>query len=227
MYREVSDLSFGSISEDEDPVKATLQPCSAQAYEGTDDRSWKTYTNELDKDAEAEDMEDDDPLQDSADSTEKLACTRGTVRFNTTFEPSLDGDQLSEQADLPATWAACDMTDLTLVAAHLASAAVPLIQQSANGQYAADALMLHSSLEAEDMLGFGTLDLRSCTLNRRAAAFAATQRLGMHASFSHAVQVLKAFSNLMQILSLQTTQSACCCVGNQQHCYNGQDIKCF
>ena len=214
MYREVSDLSFGSISEDEEAVQSTPQSPSAKVYEGTNDSSWKTYTNELDKDAEVEEMEGDDPLQDSADSTEKLACTRGTVRFNTTFEPSLDEDQPSEQADLPATWAACDMTDLGLVAAHLASAALPVIQQSANGQYAADALMLHSSLEAEDMLGFGTLDLRSCTLNRRAAAFAATQRLGMHASFSHAVQVLSAFSGVLHKLSKQTRQSAHC-AGNQ------------
>lgn len=191
MYREVSDLSFGRISEEE-AVQSTPQSPSAKLYEGINDSSWKTYINELDKDAEVEEMEGDDMVQDSAVSTGKLAGTRGMVRFNTTFEPALDEDQQSEQTDLPASWAACDMTDLALVAAHLASAALPLIQQSASVQYAADALMLHSSLEADDMLGFGTLDLRSCTLNRRAAAFAATQRLGMHASFSHAVQVLKA-----------------------------------
>lgn len=191
MYREVSDLSFGSTSEDEDPVKVWPQSGSTKAFEGINDISWKTYTNVLDKDAEVEQIQDNDTLQ-SADSAGEILHTRGTVRFNTTYEPSQDEDQQSEQTDLPASWAACDMTDLSVVAAHLASAALPPVQQSANDQSTTDALLLHSPREVEDMLGFGTLDLRSCTLTRRAAAFAATQRLGMHASFSHPVQVPEA-----------------------------------
>ena len=187
MYREVSDLSFGS--EDEDHVKAPPQFGSAKAREGSNDSLWKTYTNNLDKNAEIEQMDDDNTLQDSADSAGELPHTRGTVRFNATFERSQDEDQQSDQAGLPASWAACDMTDLAVVAAHLASAALPPAQQSANDQYATNTLLLHSPLEAEDMLGFGTLDLRSCTLTRRSAAFATTQRLGMLASFSHPVQV--------------------------------------
>lgn len=204
MYREVSDLSFGSISEDDDPVEAPPQSRSVKAYEGTNDSSWKTYTNDLGKDAEVEQLEGDDMLQDSTDSAGELSLTRGTVRFNTIFEPSQDEDQQSEQADLPASWAACDMTDLAVVAAHLASAALPPVQQSAHDQNAADALLLHSPLQAEDMLGFGTLDLRSCTLTQRAAAFAATQRPGMHASFSHPIQVLKA--SIQYILQTSSAQ---------------------
>ena len=192
MYREVSDLSLSSISEDEDPVKAWPQSGSTKACESIDGNSWKTYTNDLNKGAEVEQTEDDNTLQGSVQSVGEIPRTRGTVRFNTTFESSQDEDQQSEQAELPASWAACDMTDLSVVAAHLASAALPPVQQSANDQSTLDALLLHSPLEADDMLGFGTLDLRSCTMTRRAAAFAATQRLGMHASFSQPVQVLKA-----------------------------------
>ena len=235
MYREVSDLSFGSISEDEDPVEASPQSGSVKAYEGTNDSSWKTYTNDLDTDVEVGQLEGDDVLQDSADSAGELSRTRGTLRFNTTFEPSQDEDLQSEQAELPASWAACDMTDLAVVAAHLASAALPPVQQSAHDQYATDALLLQSPLVAEDMLGFGTLDLRSCTLIRRAAAFATTQRLGMHASFSHSVQVLKAriqciladIIRTADALHCQTDRQSARCAGGRHQCYDGQNIKCF
>ena len=231
MYREVSDLSFGS--EDEDPVEAPPRSGSAKAREGSNDSSWKTYTNHLDRDAEVEQLEDDDMLQDSADSAGDLPRTLGTVRFNATFEPSQDQDQQSEPADLPASWADCDMTDLAVVAAHLASAALPPVQQSASDQHATDALLLHSPLEAEDMLGFGTIDLRSCTLTKRAAAFAATQRLGMHASFSHPVQVLRACTahccrhDLHSRCSPLPTDSQHPCAGGWHQCCSGQDIQCF
>ena len=218
MYREVSDLSFGSISEDEDPVKASPLSGVSNEYESALGSSWKTYTNNLDQEAEVEVLVEDDMVQESAASAGRLPSTRGTVRFNTTFEPSQDVDQEPVQLDLPATWAACDMTDLALVAAHLASAAMPAVQQSANDQYAADAILLHSASQTEDMLGFGTLDLRSCTLNRRAAAFAATQRLGMHASFSNSVQVIRA--------CLHAIGAEVSCTADAVHCLQNVSMLC-
>lgn len=189
MYREVSDLSFGSISEGDDPVEASPQ---SEIVEGGHDTSWRTYTNNLDVEADGEDSGADDTVQDSAVSSERLPSTRGMVRFNTAFEADQDEDQQAEQNNLPASWAASEMSNLALIAAHLAAAALPPVQQSSPDQYAADAVLLPSPLTAEDMLGCGTLDLRSCTLNRRAATFAATQRLGTHASFCIPPQVFKA-----------------------------------
>lgn len=210
MFREVSDLSFGSSSEGpqdgEDPHEALPPLGLSEAYQGGRDSSWRTYTNDLDLEADDEGLEAADLVQDSAVSS---GAVLGMVRFNTTFEPSQDADQQSERLELPATWAASETSDLAVIAAHLAAAALPPVKQSSSDQYAADAVLLPSPLTAEDMLGCGTLDLRSCTLSRRAATFAATQRLGTHASFSMPLLVFTACCFRPLLLNLQSTCSSC------------------
>ena len=191
MFREVSDLSFGNISEDEE--LAQTSPCefsaSSRADAASEVGSWKTYTNKLDEDPEHQDADGNDVVQGSAESAEAFWGRCATVRFNTAFEAHQDTDDQPEEDNLPATWAACEVADLAIVAAHLASAALPLTQHPASDRFAEDATVQSLPLQLDDMLGFGTLDLRSCTLNRRAAAFVATQRFGMRSSFSSPAQV--------------------------------------
>ena len=189
MYREVSDLSFGSVSEaDELSNSLRLQSVPSRAFANSINSSWKTYTNELDEDPDAEEVANKEIAQDLSVSAEGLSSSRGNLRFNTTFEVNPAVDAQSEDSGLPATWADCDTADLAIVASHLAAAALPPKQQSADDRHA-DVPFLQMSLEAEDMLGFGTLDMRSCTLIRQAAAFVATQRFGLHSSFTTSVPV--------------------------------------
>ena len=190
MYREVSDLSFGSDSEEEHATEpAREQTAAAQAREDNQNTSWKTYTNRLDEEPDGTEPDSGEVVEDSASSTERPHSTRATVRFNTVYEASQDDDQQSQDHSSETRWADCDPADLVLFSSHLASAALPPTKQNADDRRAADLLLLQNPLEADDMLGFGTLDLRSCTLRRRAAAFTATQRLGVHASFSSCGQV--------------------------------------
>ena len=186
MLREVSDLSLGSVSDaDESSDSLRLQSVSAKTFAGSVNGSWKTYKNELDEDPDAEEVPNKE--QDLSVYPEGLS-SRGTVRFNTTFEVSPNEDEQLEDTGLPVTWDDCETGDLAVVASHLAAAALPPQQQSAD-ERCADALLLQQSLEAEDMLGLGTLDMRSCTLTRQAAPFAATQRFGLHSSFTTSTQV--------------------------------------
>lgn len=228
MYREVSDLSFGSGSEGsqegDNPLEASPQLSLSDVYEGERDSSWRTYTNDLDLEADDEDLEADNLVQDSAASS---GAVPGMVRFNTTFETSQDTHQQSERLELPATWAASEQSDLAVIAAHLAAAALPPVKQSSSDQYA---VLLPSPLTAEDMLGCGTLDLRSCTLSRRAATFAATQRLGTYASFSIPLLVFTAcfFScATCRAHAVPAYGVLACRAGYWQQRHGGQNIKRF
>lgn len=195
MLREVSDLSFGSFSEDEEPAAASscLASLHSKPYRGTHDGSWKTYTNNLEDGAGVADIDTEEQAQESEVSGTELSSSKGQVRFNTVFESDQDRGEQEEELDLPTTWSACDPAELGLIAAHLAAAALPPIQQAANHSRAASqdsaALLMQVPLEAEDMLGFGTLDLRSCTLNRQAPNLTATSRFPIESSFSGAAQV--------------------------------------
>lgn len=196
MYREVSDLSFGSLSEEEETTAAVkaLAPASSRSYGEGQDSSWKTYTNNLEDSSDAaEEPDEDEPVQESTASTDGLPHSRTQVRFNTVFESSqVFNEQDEEEPALPTTWSACDTADLGIVATHLAAAALPQVQQAADHSHAAASqeatALLRMPLETEDMLGLGTLDLRSCTL-RQAPAFMATQRHGVEVCSSRAAQV--------------------------------------
>ena len=194
MYREVSDLSFGSVSDEEDgPSESTFAVVSAGPAESI--VSWRTYTNELEDLQDVEDFEADEDQPGSELSVDSPSSSHARIRFNTTFEADKDSRtgkkrQQRQDSDLPTTWAACDSTDLGVVAAHLAAAALPPARTSHEAnQDDATAMLLQTPLEAQDMLGFGSLDLRSCTLNRQTPALGTTQRLNMKASFSMAFQV--------------------------------------
>ena len=194
MYREVSDLSFGSVSDEEEgSSEAAFAAASAKPAESI--VSWKTYTNELEDLQDVEDLEADEDQPESDLSIDSPSSSHARIRFNTTFEADKDSKsgkkrRQVQDADLPTTWAACDSADLGIVAAHLAAAALPPARTSHEAsQDDATAMLLQTPLEAQDMLGFGNLDLRSCTLNRQTPALGTTQRLNMRASFSMASQV--------------------------------------
>ncbi len=197
MLREVSDLSFGSFSEDEEAVAATNQAFPpAKAYCSSEDGSWTKYTNNLEGREDCTDPEGEDEAQVSALSGGQTSGSRAQVRFNTVFEADEQADEEPQHAALPTTWSACDTADLGVVAAHLAAAALLPAQQAASSNHVAVScdpaalLLLHSPVEAEDMLGFGTLDLRSCTLTRHAPAIALSPQFRfLEASFSRAAQV--------------------------------------
>jgi hypothetical protein len=196
MLREVSDLSFGSFSEDEEANAATSQAFSpAKAYCSSEDDSWTKYTNKLEEREDCIDPDGEDEAQVSALSGGQISGRRAQVRFNTVFEADEQTDEEPQDAALPTTWSACDTADLSVVAAHLAAAALLPAQQAAPNSHVAVSpdpaalLLLHSPIEAEDMLGFGTLDLRSCTLTKHSPAIAASPQFRLEASFSRAAQV--------------------------------------
>ncbi len=197
MLREVSDLSFGSFSEDEEATAASTNQVlsAAKAYCSREDGSWTKYTNNLDEGEECTDPDGEDEAQVSALSEGQTSGSRAQVRFNTVFEADEQADEEPQDAALPTTWSACDTADLGVVAAHLAAAALLPAQQAAPNNHVAVSsdpaalLLLHSPIEAEDMLGFGTLDLRSCTLTRHSPAIAPSPQFRLEASFSRAAQV--------------------------------------
>ena len=197
MYREVSDLSFGSGSEDgREAAEAFETDKQASPQQRDNILSWKTYTNELENLSDS--AETDTEEQIGADvATGSPASSHALVHFNNAFEigeNGADGGQEVLELDLPTSWSACDTADLGIVAAHHAAAAIPPVSVSTSvsptaKQQDETSLLLTTPLEAEDMLGFGTLDLRSCTLKRQSPALATTQRLNIRASFSMAAQV--------------------------------------
>lgn len=196
MLREVSDLSFGSFSEDAEPDAASsiLVSASFKPYRSSQDGSWKTYTNTLEDTEEQGDITSEGAAQQSDALTNELSSSRAQVRFNTAFETDQILDEELPESVVPTTWSACDTADLGIIAAHLAAAALPSVQQASNHSSAAISsdpavLLLHIPLEAEDMLGLGLVDLRTCTLSTHVPAAAATPRFCLEASFSRAAQV--------------------------------------
>ena len=205
MLREVSDLSFGSFSEDEEANAATNQASSAaKAYCSSEDGSWTKYTNNLEEREDCTDPDGEGEAQVSALSGGQTSGSRAQVRFNTVFEADEQANEEPQEAALPATWSACDTADLGVVAAHLAAAALPPAQQPAPNSHVAVSsdpavlLLLQAPIEAEDMLGFGTLDLRTCTLTRHLPAVAPSPQFRLEASFSRAAQVSQGRHNGQQ-----------------------------
>lgn len=197
MLREVSDLSFGSFSEDEEAAAASTNQAfsPAKAYRSSEDGSWTKYTNSLEGREDCSDPDNEDEAQASALSGGQMSGSRAQVRFNTVFEADEQSDEEPQDVAWSTTWSACDTADMGVVAAHLAAAALPPAQQAApNGHVAvisdpAVLLLLQPPTEAEDMLGFGTLDLRSCTLTRQMPATAPSPQFRLEASFSRVAQV--------------------------------------
>ena len=193
MLREVSDLSFGSFSEDEEATNQASSP--AKAYCSSEDGSWTKYTNNLEEREDCTDPDGEGEAQVSALSGGQTSGSRAQVRFNTVFEADEQANEEPQDAALPTSWSACDTADLGVVAAHLAAAALPPAQQAAPNSHVAVSsdpavlLLLQAPIEAEDMLGFGTLDLRSCTLTRHLLAVAPSPQFRLEASFSRAAQV--------------------------------------
>jgi len=208
MLREVSDLSFGSFSEDEEATAASTNQAFSppKAYRSSEDGSWTKYTNNLEEREDCSDPDGEDAAQASALSGGKTSGSRAQVRFNTVFEADEQSDEEPQDAVLPTTWSACDTADLGVVAAHLAAAALPPAQQAATNSHVAVScdpaalLLLQPPIEAEDMLGFGTLDLRSCTLTRHSPAIAPSPQFRLEASFSRAAQVCQGIHSCRQEL---------------------------
>lgn len=194
MLREVSDLSTRSYSDEED-FDAPLEQLPASQLPASISSLWKSYDNPLtanteDPDAQAP-VEQSDSVADSEDSTD-VSPNRGRVRFNNTFEPDITPSKQEDSASLPASWSACDNDDLGAIATLLAAAGSMTVQHVPNPAAAAgsqgDFISNTTALEAEDMLGLGTLDLRSCTLVQSAPGLEWAQ-VRLNASFSSSPQV--------------------------------------
>ena len=194
MLREVSDLSTRSYSDGED-FDAPLEQLSASQLPGSISRLWKSYDNPLTTNTDDPDVpapvDQNDSVADSEDSTD-LSPNRGRVRFNTAFEPDTTPSKQEDSASLPATWSACDNDDLGAIATLLAAAGSMTVQQVPNPAATAgsqgDFISGQIAFEAEDMLGLGTLDLRSCTLVQSAPGLDWAQ-VRLNASFSSTPQV--------------------------------------
>lgn len=194
MLREVSDLSTRSYSDGED-FDAPLEQLPASQLPASISSLWKSYDNPLTANTDDPDVpapvDQKDGVADSEDSTD-VSPNRGRVRFNTTFEPDTLPSKQEDSAALPATWSACDNDDLGAIATLLAAAGSMTVQQVPNPAAAASSQGIFISdqivLEAEDMLGLGILDLRSCTLVQSAPGLEWAQ-VRLNASFSSSPQV--------------------------------------
>ena len=194
MFRELSDLSSRSLSDEEGPL---AQPSASQLPAGTTSL-WKSYENPLTSSAAEVDKftSGDDDVAESEASAE-LPSKRGQVRFNTAFEPEEVSSKQEDLAALPASWSACNNDDLGQIAALLAGAGSFTAEQASSQDAAvgsqAVSIAEQTALEAEDMLGLGTLDLRTCRLVQHAPVLD-WQQIRLNASFSRTQQVT---SNLL------------------------------
>ena len=191
MFREVSDLSSRSLSDEEGSI---ARPSASQFPAGTTSL-WKSYENPLTSNPAEVDKLDlwgqDDDITEGEPSAE-LPSRRGQVRFNTAFEPEEVSSKHEDTAALPASWSACDNDDLGQIAAVLAAAGVFTAEQVSSQDAAADSQAIttaeQTALEADDMLGLGTLDLRTCRLVKHAPVMD-WQQIRLNASFSRMPQV--------------------------------------
>lgn len=197
MLREVSDLSIGSHSDDEGfDTSDSLTQLAAYQTPAANFSLWKSRDNPLvtlpDEPQRADSGDQDDTSAQSGGFAE-LDTYKGQVRFNTAFER----DEVSikqEDADaLPASWSACDNDDLGQVAALLAAASsftaelAPKQNKTVGSQ--AEIAPSEANLEADDMLGMGIVDLRTCTLVRQTPASDWSQQVHTSTSFNVALKV--------------------------------------
>lgn len=185
MLREVSDLSSLSYSEDEFAEVPANEPSV-----------WKSCENPLTLGAEGSkrgDSGDQVNITAQQELTNDLLGYSGQVRFNTAFEPDEVPSYQDHDDALPASWSACDNDDLGQLAAALAAAGSFTADKTGNengaGGRAAEPLPEHPASEAEDMLGMGTVDLRTCTLVQMAPVPVWNQQVRLNASFSQMPQV--------------------------------------
>lgn len=195
MLREVSDLSSRSFSDDGSNVSPLEKPSFAKFESAAESGLWKSYDNPLNanaipqSEAQAEDIDEQaEGLQDSEGSAE-LSGTRGQVRFNTAFEAEAESVHTEESVAGPASWSACDHDDLSEIAAVLATAGTYKATIPKSGE--ADIVSpQQTSFEAEDMLGLGTIDLRSCTLTHKRASLDWSQQASGAAALTATPQVV-------------------------------------